>query len=174
MRPAKCLGCGREAAVPGRPLGLHGHGTRSRLQLGPPDLFEPPELTAIRVRRYQCQRCGAITMVAPADVLAALRYRTRAVVAALAYLAEGRASPWIRERLCPDRVLGHDGRRSWRSPARWTVRAEELWPIRAGPAGTPRDKALAAVRQLAAWAPAPSGRLLEDAVAGALAGGPHA
>ena len=119
VRPARCLACGHEGAAPGHPLGLHGHGKRARLQLGPPDLFAPPELTEVLVRRYQCQRCAAITMVAPRDVLAFVRYRASAVVMALAYLAEGRASPWIREQVSPDRVLGHEGRRAWRSPSRW-------------------------------------------------------
>lgn len=173
MRPARCLACGLEGAAPGRPFGLHGHGTRRRLQLGPPDLFEPAEQTEVLVRRYQCQRCGAITVVAPADVLALLRYRACAVVMALAHLAEGRPSPWIRERVSPDRVLGHDGRRSWRSPARWARRARSLWPIRAGPDDDPGALACTAVRTLASRAPSPTGRLLEDAVAGALGSGPR-
>lgn len=126
------------------------------------------------MRRYQCQRCDAITMVAPADVLARLRYRGRAVVMALAYLAEGRASPWIREQVSPQQVLGHEGRRAWRSPARWAERARALWPIRAGPDdGDPKSGARTAVRSLASRAPSPTGRLLEDAVAGALLGGPR-
>lgn len=126
------------------------------------------------MRRYQCQRCEAITMVAPADVLAFLRYRARAVVMALAHLAEGRPSPWIREQISPDRVLGHDGRRSWRSPVRWARRARALWPIRAGPDDDPRTVACTAVRTLASRAPSPTGRLLEDALRGALVGGPRA
>lgn len=126
------------------------------------------------VRRYQCQRCDAITIVAPADVLPRLRYRARAVVMALAHLAEGRPSPWIRTQLSPDRVLGHEGRRAWRTPARWAERARALWPIRAGPSDEPRTLARTAVRTLASQAPSPTGRLLEDAVAGALAGGPRA
>ncbi len=156
--------------MPGRPLGLHGHGTRSRLQLGPPDLFEPPEETSVLVRRYECQRCDALTMVAPADVLARLRYRATAVAMALAYLAEGRASPWIRERVSPQRVLGHEGRRAWRAPARWARRAPALWPIRAGPDVEPCTLARKAVRTLASRAPSPTGRLLEDAVAGVVGG----
>ena len=145
-----------------------------RLQLGPPGLFEPPEETEVLVRRYQCQRCDAITVVAPADVLGRLRYRGRAVVMALAYLAEGRASPWIREQVSPQRVLGHEGRRAWRSPARWAERARALWPIRAGPDdGDPRSRARAAVRSLQSRAPSPTGQLLADAIAGALLGGPR-
>lgn len=126
------------------------------------------------VRRYQCQRCDAITMVAPADVLAFLRYRAVAVVMALAHVAEGRPSPWIRTQVSPDRVLGHEGRRAWRTPARWAERAPALWPIRAGPGDDPRTLAGTTVRTLASRAPSPTGRLLEDAVAGALAGGPRA
>lgn len=154
-------------------MGLHGHGIRSRLQLGPPGLFEPPEETEVLIRRYQCQRCHAITMVAPADVLARLRYRAQAVVTALVYLAEGRASPWVREQLSPQKVLGHEGRRAWRSPSRWAKRARALWPIRAGPNDDSRTLARTAVRTLASRAPSPTGRLLEDAVAGALFGGPR-
>lgn len=160
--------------MPGRAVGLHGHGKRARLQLGPPELFQPPEQTEVVVRRYQCQRCDAVTVVAPADVLAFLRYRGRAVVMALAHLAEGRASPWIREQVSPDRVLGHEGRRSWRSPTRWARRARALWPIRAGPEDDPRMLARTAVRTLASRSPSPTGRLLEDAVRGALDGGPRA
>jgi len=59
VRPARCVVCGLEGAVPGRVLGLHGHGTRTRLQLGPAGLREPPEEALLTVRRYRCQRCSA-------------------------------------------------------------------------------------------------------------------
>ena len=134
VRPARCVVCGLEGAVPGRALGLYGHGTRTRLQLGPPGLGEAPEERLLILRRYQCQRCAAMMLVAPRDVLPLLRYRARAVVMALAYLADGKASPWIRRRVSPQKVLGHEGRRGWRCPARWAARAAALWPqIRAGP-----------------------------------------
>jgi hypothetical protein len=133
--------------------------------LGPPGLFEPPEETLVVVRRYRCRRCRAVLIVAPRDVLAFLRYRACAVVMALAYLAEGRASPWIRQQVSPQRVLGPEGRRAWRAPALWARRAATLWPIRAGPDDDPRALALVAVRTLASRAPCPTGRLLDDAVA---------
>jgi len=165
VRPARCVVCGLEGAVPARALGLHGHGTRTRLQLGPPGLYGPPEETLLTVRRYQCRRCSAVLVVAPRDVLPFLRYRARAVVMALAYLADGQASPWIRQRVSAQKILGDEGRRCWRCPARWAVRAAALWPqIRAGPGGDARALALTAVRALASRAPCPTGRLVDDAV----------
>jgi hypothetical protein len=174
VRPPRCLECGCEAVVPGRLLGLHGHGTRARSLLGPegPDL--PPKEGEVLLRRYLCQRCGAVLVVGPYEVLPGLRYRATAVVIALAQLAEGRSSVAIRTRVSPQQILGHDGRRSWRSPARWARRAQHLWPwIRAGPEAPPETLALRAVRALASRAPAPTGRLLEDALLGAQLGGPR-
>jgi hypothetical protein len=152
--------------VPGERIGVRGHGLRTRLQLGPPGLLGPPEEVLIEVRRYRCRRCGAVIVVAPRDVLPLLRYRARAVVMALAYLAQGEPSPAIRRRVSPQSVLGHEGRRSWRAPSRWARRSSSLWSIRAGPPeASPRALALSAVRQLAGRSPSMSGDLLTDALA---------
>ena len=174
VRPPRCLECGCEAVVPGRPLGLHGHGTRARSLLGPESPGLRPREEEILLRRYLCQRCGAVLVVGPHEVLPGLRYRATAVVIALAQLAEGWSSVVIRQQVSSQKILGHEGRRSWRAPARWARRAQHLWPwIRAGPEAPAETLALRAVRALASRAPAPTGRLLEDALSGAQLGGPR-
>lgn len=114
-------------------------------------------------------------MVGPYEVLPGLRYRATAVVIALAQLAEGRSSVAIRAQVSPQQILGHEGRRSWRSPARWARRTRDLWPwMGRGPPASSETLALRAVRALASRAPAPTGRLLEDALSGAQLDGPRA
>ena len=65
------------------PVGLHGHGSRKRIQLGPAGTGERPEHASLRLRRYACQRCGAIVVAAPRDLVPRLRYRAVSVVPAL-------------------------------------------------------------------------------------------
>lgn len=141
------------------------------MQLGPSGRFKPPEEAEVTCRRFECQRCGAVMLVAPAEVLPRMRYRAGAIVMALVHLADGQPSPSIRGKVSPQRVLGDEGRRSWRAPARWARMAASLWPaIRAGPATDPRRLALGVVRALASVAASPTGRLLDDAVSAVVDG----
>lgn len=87
VRPARCPVCG----APSRPLGgalcLWGHGLvwrQVRGDLGD-DGSAPSETRAVACRRYVCQSpsCGAVIIVAPAEVLPRRRYLATAIALAL-------------------------------------------------------------------------------------------
>lgn len=151
------------------PVGLHGHGLRERTQLGPAGPGERPAHASLRLRRYACQRCGAIVVAAPRDLLPRLRYRAVAVALALAlWAADGQAGHRVREQVSPLSSVGNEPMHGWRSLSRWARHCRRWWRfMHGGPPGDARATAHDTVRQLAAKAPIPFGRLIVDACAGA-------
>lgn len=163
-RPARCTACGAASAPPGQGLRLHGHGIRERMRLGPEELGGRSVSTTIDVRRYRCTRCRAVLVVAPRGVLPRLRYGAVAVALALSrWSIDGVPASRVRAEVSPDRHLGHDARRGWRSLRRW-ARAPP-WPVTA--TGTPRQRAARIAQYLAGHA-LETGPLTALACAGAL------
>lgn len=170
VRPARCGCCGQPGAPAGAPKGLHGHGLRERWQLGPLACGERAEAHSLMLRRYQCQRCGAVVVACPRGVLPRLRYGAVAVALALCLWAvEGQPGHQVRAAVSPLESAGNERFHGWRSLGRWARGSPSLWPkMRARASDCARDAAFEAVRQLAARAAEPTGPLLVDACAGAL------
>lgn len=142
VRPARCPTCGVASAIPGQPLGLHGHGVRTRDLWGPPKPGAPAELGEIRVRRYHCVHCHATCTVVPRGLLRRHMYTAGAIALALALWSMGLAAEAVRARVSPWPVRGHA--RGWRSLHRWTDRTR--WPV----PGLPPDRIVRAAR-IAGW-----------------------
>jgi hypothetical protein len=163
-RPARCTACGAASSPPGQGRRLHGHGVRERMRLGPEELGGRSVSTTVAVRRYRCVRCHAVLVVVPRGVLPRLRYGAVAVALALArWAVESVPAARVRAEVSPDRHLGHDARRGWRSLRRWARGSP--WPVTA--TGTPREQAARVVQFLAGHAHEP-GPLTALACAGAL------
>jgi hypothetical protein len=76
----------------------------------------------VRVRRYRCQRCGAVLTVAPRETATARLYTLSAVVWALALFGVSRLSePEVRRCTSPWRVVGPSAVRRWISLRRWVA-----------------------------------------------------
>jgi ferredoxin len=86
-RPPICLGCGAASRPHGAPLVVHGDGTRERQVRGPPSATAAPELGIVRVRRFECQQCGACMLVVPRELLPRRLYTACAIGLALAVWA---------------------------------------------------------------------------------------
>ena len=161
VRPSRCPACGTASRRPGLPLALHGHGLRSREQRGPLEPGGRPVSVEVLCRRYQCQRCSAVVLVAPRGVLARRLYSASAIALALALWAvmgvgeagvRRRTSPWIPSQRDEQGVVDH-----WPSLWRWSralTQGRLFGPkasARAGP--TLRDTAARVVSWLAGHAP---------------------
>jgi len=168
VRPARCVECGAPGAPAGGPIGLHGHGVRSRQQLGPLELGDAPRARELLCRRYECQRCGAVMLSVPRGVLPRRWFTAVAMALALALWSAGESSRAVRDAVSAPAVVGDDGRRQWRSLSRWARAAPTLWPLGLEATGPPRELASKVVTKLAALAPLSSGVVLADACAGAL------
>jgi len=169
LRPDHCVACGVAARDGGGKLAIHGHGLRCRIVLGPAGAGDLPEVGEIAARRFRCLLCGAIMLVVPAGLLRRCLYLATAIALALGRWAEGLPAPAVRREVSPQQTPGPTAAAGWASLRRWARTAPRLWPrspplAREGPW---RATALAAVAFLASFAPVPSGRVTEDAVAGA-------
>ena len=125
VRPASCTACGRASRPAGGKLRLHGHGTRTRDRWGPPEPGAKAEATDLRVRRYRCVDCHAITTVVPRGLLPRHLYLAGAIGLALALWSCGMPASKVRAQTSPWTLRG--GTRGWRSLHRWTNRPP--WPI---------------------------------------------
>jgi hypothetical protein len=159
VRPKRCPCCGG----PGRPLGeglaMHGHGLRSRQMRGPPRPGFRPELVEVVTRRYQCQHCAAVVVVAPAAVLPRRYFSAAAIGWALALFGLARLSAAaVRKLVSPWRHVGATAARTWGSLRRWAraVRDRRLFPgVRPCPHSfTLRQVAAHAAQTLVGYAPA--------------------
>jgi hypothetical protein len=114
---------------PGRSLGLHGHGTRTRQLRGPTSPDGKPKEFEIRLRRYQCQRCFATMTVGPAGLLLRLLFMAPAIALALFLLATGATYPAVRRKVSLWEIVGPTAHVRWTSRIRWARRAArgELW-----------------------------------------------
>lgn len=142
VRPARCPGCGKASRLPGRRLGLHGHGVRTRDLWGPPKPGSSAALGELRVRRYRCVHCLAVCTVVPRGLLRRHLYTAGAIALALSLWSMGLAATAVRARISPWPVRGHA--RGWRSLHRWTDRPR--WPV----PGLPPDRVGRAGR-IAGW-----------------------
>ena len=167
VRPGRCPACDAPSRPAGGLLGLHGHGLRERHQWGPVELGTVPSLIAIRVRRYQCQPCGAVVVVVPRGVVRRRLYSAGAIALALALYGIGRLAPAeVRRRVSPLRIVGATAAAGWASLRRWSraVRAGRLFPaVRAlPPEATLRQAGARAATTLAAYAPGAGGLSVES------------
>ena len=126
VRPTHCPACGAASRVLGQPLGLRSHGLRQRRIRGSQAPGEPPVTLTIRARRYLC-RCGAVTLVVPAGVLAHRRYTASALAVALTLYGLSR----LRVRHIGACLTGHPSMADWPSLRRWCrqIRDGALFPV---------------------------------------------
>ncbi len=152
VRPTHCPACGAASRVLGQPLGLRSHGLRQRRVRGSLGPGEPLVTLTIHARRYLC-RCGAVTLVVPAGVLAHRRYTAPALAMALALHGLSRL-PVGHTRAC---MTGRPSMTDWPSLRRWCrqVRDRALFPdVRPAPEHwSHRLVAERVVTTLAAYAP---------------------
>ena len=135
----------------GRALVLHGHGLRTRQQLGPRTAAAPPTVLELTVRRYRCLACGCVCSVVPRGVVPRKHYSGGAIALALALWAVLRQpAPVVRAQVSPFKRVGPSAIRSWHSLLRWS-RAPP-WPVESG-ACEPRARALDVARHLLALSP---------------------
>ena len=127
------------------------------------------KIVEVLARRYVCLACDAVVLVLPADVARRYLYTRLVIAAALALWSHGRQSASaVRGRLGAFAILGHAAH-GWPALARWADSARLLWPrLRSSVEGPPQQVAQRVSVQLAAFAPVPTGQVLDDAVAGAV------
>lgn len=171
VRPARCSGCGAASRPHGANLVVHGDGTRERQVRGPATAAGPAELGGVRVRRFECQRCGACMVVVPRELLPRRLYTASAIGLALALWAlVGATEAATRTRVSPLAIVGAAATARWMTLRRWATDAGAgrlLAGARAPPPGfVRRQHAERAAAALVALAPA--GLPLEQA---AFAGG---
>jgi hypothetical protein len=116
----------------------------------------------VQTRRYECQRCGAVTVVGPAEMLTKRLYSAAAIAWALALFGLSLLSPSaVRRMVSPCRIVGHASASRWVTLRRWCEGAAEGRLFRAtqqlSPSGTPRRVAEAVAVAVGAYAlPSPS------------------
>lgn len=117
-RPARCPACEAPASVDGR-IDLHGHGLRTRVLRGPLEPGAEPDEIVLIVRRYQCQRCKAVTTVGPSG-LTSRRYSTPMIMLALWLWAVCMSvDAIVRAAICPLPVVGLCRPERWTTLRRW-------------------------------------------------------
>jgi len=127
-RPPITPCCGVASAPPGKPLVLHGHGTRARMVLGCLAPETTPGFHGFRVRRYLCVLCGVTCTVAPLDVLPRKHFGAITIALALAMYGVLRETlAEIYDALNPSKTRGYAAR-GWRSVLRWTAIASAMFP----------------------------------------------
>jgi hypothetical protein len=120
VRPGRCPSCGSAARIPGRRLGLHGHGLIDRQAWGPSVAGGSPEIVSLRLRRFRCTRCRAVLTVGPRDLESRRIYRLSAIAFALALWAIAVLTPEeVRQRVSPWRHRGASSAGRWRTLGRW-------------------------------------------------------
>lgn len=138
VRPWCCPACQAPSRPPGLPLGLWGHGLRSRQLRGPLEPSGPPQLVEVPLRRYLCRSCKATVTVGPRGVLPRRLYAAGVMALALClYGLLGWNAFSIRERICPWKVMGDAAPGGWATLARWSAAVKEarLFPaVRPSPA----------------------------------------
>jgi hypothetical protein len=168
VRPACCPACGAASRPVGGRLGLYGDGTRVRTVRHPPDADSPPEDWVLRLRRYRCTACGAVTLVGPRGVLAHRRFTALAIaLALLAWIAAGATARAVREEFSPIpfQSLSHV---TWRGMLRWidAIAAGRLFPCVRGspPEWSRRQRAERTVSTIRAMAPPTERTTIEQEV----------
>ena len=155
VRPACCPRCGIAARPVGGRIELVGHGVRDRQVRG---LFEPEGRAGtrvVRVRRFRCLGCGAVSTVVPRGVLARRHFGAGTIGLGLLLLGRRESQRTIRIRLGG---LGPPEDLSWRVLGRWidAVRRGALFGrLAAIPITARRERAARAAAILSTYA-APS------------------
>jgi hypothetical protein len=120
VRPTHCPRCEAAGQPIGLPVGMHGHGVRSRQVRGPASPQAPALLREVKVRRYRCRACGSTCTVAPWEVVTRRLYAVTAVVWALALWAVmGLGLGVVRQRVNPWATVGESTARRWRTVRHW-------------------------------------------------------
>jgi hypothetical protein len=173
VRPSRCPRCGSAGRVPGKPVGLVGHGLRGRQLRGPPAAGEAPTTRSLLVRRYVCRGCHAVLVVVPRQVLARRHFAAGAIGMALFIFGKLGASAADAAKRAGSWTTGPS---AWRTLRRWiaAIDAGRLFSaVRHAPLGwPPRRRAERAAMTLCAlvpetFAPDDAGRVFAGA---ALAG----
>jgi hypothetical protein len=113
----------------GGPLVVHGQGLLQRQLRGVLEVDGEPGVVAIAVRRYECQRCGAVMTVVPAGMLARRQYSASSIALALhLWLELGVSDREVHGRLCAWQLRGRSGR-GWAQLYRWARRAAALFSL---------------------------------------------
>lgn len=131
VRPGCCPACKAPSRPPGLPLGLWGHGLRSRQLRGPLEPGGPAQLVEIPLRRYLCKSCKATVTVGPRGVLPKRLYAAGVIALALClYGLLGWKAFCIRQKLCPWTVMGDAAPGGWATLRRWlaAVKQKKLLP----------------------------------------------
>ena len=158
VRPASCTGCGAASCPHGEAVVLVGHGTRERQVRGPGQPGAVPGVLVLRVRRYRCQRCGAITTVLPRGLVARRYYSGSAIGLAMLLLGvRGQSMQTVRAAVCAWRV-SFESPQQWNTIGKWlkAIREERLYPqVRPWPPTfVPRQQAQRVATTLLTYAPA--------------------
>ena len=145
IRPAHCRGCGAPSRPVGGPLNVHGQGLLARQVRGVLDVDGEPGVRVLMVRRYECQRCGAVMTVVPAELLAGRQYSGPSIALALhLWLVLGLADRVVCRRVCAWRVRGRCAR-GWAQLYRWARKASLLFAL---PRPVPPHGVAASVRHV--------------------------
>lgn len=153
-RPAHCVACKVASRVAGERLAVHGHGTAERQIRGPPSVDGKPTIEIVDVRRFECQRCGAVMTVVPREVLHGVLYAASAIgLALLLYGLDKRSARAVRARVSIFPALDASTP-GWPTLRRWIARAESLWRLERTslPHASTRQRAERAAMQLVAHA----------------------
>jgi transposase len=154
VRPARCAGCGAASRPVGGSLNVHGQGLMQRQVRGVVELGGEPRVYALEVRRYECQRCGAVMTVVPAGVLARRQYSASSIALALhLWLTVGLSDRAVCDQVCAWRRRGRSAR-GWAQLYRWARQAASLFALpRPAPSGSPSATARHVLTTLRALAP---------------------
>lgn len=154
VRPARCAGCGAASRPVGGPLNVHGQGLMQRQVRGVLEVDGEPAVYALDVRRYECQRCGAVMTVVPAGMLAGRQYSASSIALALhLWVTMGLSDQVVRGRLCAWRRRGRSAR-GWAQLYRWCRQAVSLFALpRPIPSGSVRMVVRHVLTTLGALAP---------------------
>lgn len=116
VRPGSCPSCGAAGRPCGGPIGMVGHGVRSRQVRGPAGPGQTPSVHVLHVRRYRCARCGRSVTVVPRGLLARRQYAASAIALACLCWSFGRLTlAQTRERVAP----GQTFESGWPAVGRW-------------------------------------------------------
>jgi hypothetical protein len=153
-RPTCCAACGAASRPVGKGLNLHGQGVVARQVRGLLEADGEPGVYALVVRRYECQRCGAVMTVVPRGVLAGRQYSGPSIALALhLWLVMGLADRCVRYRVCAWRRQGR-GSRGWAQLYRWARHVASLFALPRPTATTsPGEAARHVLAALCALAP---------------------
>ena len=129
VRPERCAGCGAASRPVGSRLNVHGQGLMQRQVRGVLEVDGTPRVYTLEVRRYECQRCGAVMTVVPAGMLARRQYLASSIALALhLWLTVGLSDRVVRDQVCAWRRRGRSAR-GWAQLYRWARQAASLFTL---------------------------------------------